>query len=197
MTAAAVMDLIFAPGFSTATAVTGLAGRGVGMDAVRMAVDRLGGRVGIESCPGEGTLVRFTLPLTLMMTAVMTVEAGGQLFGIPLDAVVQTVSVPHDRILPVGASHAFVLRDRTIPLLELADVLGQGRTMTPEAEAKVVVAAVRDGLGGLGVDRLGERMNVMLRPLDGLLTSLWGVAGTTLLGDGRVLIVLDLEEIFR
>ncbi|SDB73091.1 two-component system, chemotaxis family, sensor kinase CheA [Belnapia rosea] len=197
MTEAEVMDLIFAPGFSTATAVTGLSGRGVGMDAVRMAVDRLGGRVGIESRPGEGTLVRFTLPLTLMMTAVMTVEAGGQLFGIPLDAVVQTVSVPHDRILPVGASHAFVLRDRTIPLLELAEVLGQGRTMTPAAEAKVVVAAVRGGLGGLEVDRLGERMNVMLRPLDGLLTSLWGVAGTTLLGDGRVLIVLDLEEIFR
>ena len=89
-----VIDLVFAPGFSTASSVTELSGRGVGLDAVRTAVERMGGHVGIESRVGAGTVVRLTLPFSVMMTHVMTVEAGGQMFGIPLDAVVETVRVP-------------------------------------------------------------------------------------------------------
>ena len=191
----AAADLIFAPGFSTARIVTGLSGRGVGMDAVRTAIQRMGGRVAVTSRPGLGTTVRFAVPFTLMMSAVMTVEAGGQMFGVPLDAVVETVRIPRNRIAPIGAARAFVLRDRTIPLIDLAEAVGASRDETRDGDANVVVASVGGQVGGLEVDRLGERMDVMLKPMDGLLAGMPGIAGTTLLGDGRVLIVLDLEAL--
>ena len=192
-----VAELIFAPGFSTASEVTGLSGRGVGMDAVRMAVGRLGGRVTLENRPGHGAKVRLTLPFTMMMTRLMTIEAGGQVFGIPMDAVVETVKVARDRIVPVGDARAFVLRNRTIPLIDLAEALGERRAAATETDANVVVVAVGAELGSLEVDRLGERIDVMLKPMDGLLSGMPGVAGTTLLGDGRVLIVLDLQDLLQ
>jgi len=167
------------------------------MDAVRTAVERLGGRVSIESRAGLGTIVRFSLPFSAMMTRLMTVEAGGQLFGIPLDAVTETVRVARDRIVSVGAARAFVLRNRTIPLIDLARALGKTGEGAASADAMVVVAAIEGQLGGLEVERLGVRMDVMLEPTNGLLTSVQGIAGTTLLGDGRVLVVLDLLEILR
>jgi two-component system chemotaxis sensor kinase CheA len=192
-----VTDLIFAPGFSTATEVSAVSGRGVGMDAVRSAVERMGGRVTVRSRPGLGTTVRFVLPFTVMMTGVMTVEAGGQVFGIPLEAVVETVRLARDRIVPVGAARAFVLRDRTVPLIDLSEILGDRAEQTTTGEANVVVAQAGGQLGGLEVERLGERMDVMLKPMQGLLAGTPGIAGTTLLGDGRVLIVLDLQELLH
>ena len=93
------------------------------MDAVRTAVERVGGRVSIESRAGLGTTVRFSLPFSVMMTHVMTVEAGGQMFGVPLDAIVETVSVPRTAIKGIGAAQAIVLRNRTIPVFDLASVL--------------------------------------------------------------------------
>ncbi|WP_334162492.1 chemotaxis protein CheA [Phenylobacterium sp.] len=190
------VNLVFAPGFSTAAEVTSLSGRGVGMDAVRTAVERLGGRVRIASRAGEGTTVRFMLPFTVMMSRVMTVEAGGQVFGIPLEAVIETVRVPRGRIVPVGAAQAFVLRDRTAPLIDLGEVLGQPGAASGD-EANVVVATAAGQIVGLRVDRLGERMDVMLKPIGGLLSGAPGVAGATLLGDGRVLLVLDVAELLQ
>ena len=197
LTEAEVVDLIFAPGFSTAAEVTGLSGRGVGMDAVRVAVERVGGRVQIESHIGRGATVRFHLPFTVMMTRLMTVEAGGQMFGIPLDAVVETVRVPRAAITPIGAAQAFVLRERTLALCSLAQMLGGAQAGSAPVEATVVVVHAAGQLTGIEVDRVGERLDVMLKPMDGILTGMPGMAGTTLLGDGRVLIVLDLQEILQ
>ena len=190
-----VVDLIFMPGFSTADDVTDLSGRGVGMDAVRTAVERIGGRVTVDSEPGRGSTVRFILPFSVMMTRVMTIEAGGQMFGIPLDAVVETVRLPRDRIQAIGAAGAFVVRNRTIPLINLAQTLGNKRPEPEGPEAIAVIASIAGQLGALEVDRLGERVDVMLKPIEGLLCGTPGIAGTTLMGDGRVLLILDLQEI--
>jgi len=190
-----VADLIFAPGFSTAAEVTSLSGRGVGMDAVRIAVERMGGRVTLHSQPGVGTTVRFSLPFTVMMSAVMTVEAGGQMFGIPLEAIEQTLRLPRDRISLIGAAQAFVLRDRTVPLIDLAHSLGRGGGRDEAASANIVVTRSAGQWAGLEVDRVGDRMDVMLKPLEGLLAGMNGIAGTTLLGDGRVLLILDLQAL--
>ncbi|MDY6948322.1 MAG: chemotaxis protein CheA [Pseudomonadota bacterium] len=192
-----IIDLVFAAGFSTASRVTGLSGRGVGMDAVRNAVERVGGRVSIDSRAGLGASVKLLLPFSVMLTHVMTVEAGGQLFGIPFDAVVETLSVPTEHISGVGAAMAMVRRNRTLPLFELASLLEAQTPPRGGREALIVVATIAGHLGGLLVDRLGERMEVMLKPLDGLLAGLPGIAGTTILGDGRVLLVLDLPEVLR
>jgi two-component system chemotaxis sensor kinase CheA len=191
-----VLDLVFAPGFSTTDSVTEISGRGVGMDAVRTAVERVGGRVVMESRFGFGTTVRLTLPFSVMMTHVMTVEAGGQMFGIPLDAVVETVRVPVEAIAGVGAAKALVHRERTIPVLELADLLGVQET-SEDDQATIVVATIAGQLGGIKVDRLGERMEVMLKPPEGLLAGVAELTGTTILGDGRVLLVLDLNGVLQ
>jgi two-component system, chemotaxis family, sensor kinase CheA len=121
----------------------------------------------------------------------------GQAFGLPLDNVVETTIVSRDAIVPIGSSQAFVMRDRTIPLIDLADTLGLARDASEQHVAKVVVVSLAGQIGGIEVDRLGERMDVMLKPMDGLLGAMSGVAGTTLLGDGRVLVVLDVQEMFR
>jgi two-component system, chemotaxis family, sensor kinase CheA len=191
------LDLIFLPGFTTAKGVTELSGRGVGMDAVRTAVARLGGQVDVRSAVGEGTTVRVTLPFSVLVTQVMTVEAGGQLFGIPLDAIVETLRAGKDSIFPVGAAHAIVLRDRTIPLVRLADVLTTRPKEPRNDSGPIVIAQLGGELGAVQVDRIGERMEIILKPLDGLLSQLPGIAGSTLLGDGSVLLVLDLTELIQ
>jgi two-component system chemotaxis sensor kinase CheA len=197
MADADIINLIFSPGFSTASEVSGLSGRGVGMDSVKTAVERVGGHVGVESRPGRGAIIRLNLPFTVMMTRVMTVETAGQVFGFPLDTVVETAMVPRDRLVPVGKGRAFVLRDRTVPLIDLGETLGLPGSDRVNGEAKVVVTSAAGQVGGIEVEKLGERMDVMLKPMDGLLSGMRGVAGTSLLGDGRVLIVLDVQELFQ
>lgn len=190
-----IAELVFSPGFSTAAEVTEFSGRGVGMDAVRAAIERVGGSVTLASDPGRGTRVRFSLPFSVMMTQVMTVEAGGQRFGIPLDAVVETLRVPVKELARVGAAFALAHRNRTLPLLELGQLLQSGTAPPDAEEALIVVVSFAGQWGGIRVDRLGERIDVMLKPLEGLLSGLPGITGTTIMGDGRVLLVLDLAEI--
>jgi two-component system chemotaxis sensor kinase CheA len=166
------------------------------MDVVRATVERLGGRVSVSSRLQRGTIVRLALPFTVMMTKVLTVEAAGQVFGVPLDAVVETIKVAREAIVPVGAARAFALRNRTLPVIDLGEALGKPAN-APGSEVSVLIVSVAGQLGGLEVDRLGERIDVMLKPPEGLLAGVPGIDGTTLLGDGRVLIVLDLHEVFR
>ena len=192
-----VINIIFEPGFSTSADVTGLSGRGVGMDAVRSAVERLAGHVSVESRAGHGTTLRFILPFSVMMTRVMLVGAGEQMFGIPLDAVVETLRIGADRIAPIGAAQVVVIRDRTIPVVSLAEALDVTRTGRQEAEVTLVVTKIEGHYGALRVDRVGERMEVMMKPLDGLLTGMRGLAGSTLLGDGSVLLILDVDTLIQ
>ena len=197
----AVIELIFAPGFSTAATVTSLSGRGVGMDAVRSAVTRLGGSVGVTSQPGIGTSAVFTLPFTILMLRVMTVEVGGQIFGVPIDAVIETSRIPRHQIARLGAADAIVLRDRTVPLVRLADLLDLPAA-PPGSHANILVTwadgpARSEQLCALEVDTFGEQMDVMLRPMEGILAGAAGFAGTTLVGDGGVVLVLDLPELLR
>jgi two-component system, chemotaxis family, sensor kinase CheA len=195
MSDAEAVELIFAPGFSTASEVTNLSGRGVGMDAVRSAVERLGGQASVRGSQGRGTTVHLSLPLTVVMTRVMAVRVGHELYGIPLEGVVETAFVPASRILPVRDAEAFVLRDRTLPFVRLAELLDIPCPVEPRSGMKVVVMAVGDELVGIAVDGFAERMDVLMRPLTGILAGAPGVMGTTLLGDGNVLMILDIPEL--
>ena len=198
MTDADLLQLVFAPGFSTAATVTEVSGRGVGMDAVRTAIRRYGGQVELDTRAGQGTTVRFLLPFSVIVSQVMTVSAGGQTFGIPLEAVRETLRVPRQSISPVGAGHALVHRGRTVPLVELETLLDAERDGGQRNGDAVVVLFEIDGeRGAVEVDGVGERMEVMLKPLEGLLAGLPGIAGSTLLGDGSVLLVLDLGGLLQ
>lgn len=185
--------LIFAAGFSTASQVSAVSGRGVGLDAVRAAIEQLGGSIDIVSTLGTGTSVRLRLPLNAIMTRLLIVRVGGDRYGVPLDRIVETASVPSERILAVGAGQACVLRDRTLPVLDLAHLLGTASAPAPLTKLLVTEAAAEPV--GIIVDGFGERIDGLVRPRSGLLAGVPGVAGTTLLGDGGVLLVLDLAEL--
>ena len=187
--------LIFAAGFSTAERISDLSGRGVGMDVVRSAVEKAGGRISVTSELGRGTTVELSVPLSMAVTRIMTVTIGDRLFGIPMDAIAETVKLKRAQIVAIKDRSAFVLRNRIVPLVGLADLLD-----LPDAPAfgdEVAVLVVRVGVHtlGLAISAFGEGMEVILKPLDGILTGISGYAGTSLLGDGRVLLVLNLAEL--
>jgi len=190
----AAIDLVFSPGFSTAAEISAVSGRGVGMDVVRDAAVKLGGKVAIESETGQGTTVRFVLPVTMVLTKVMVVSCGEERYGLALDTVVETVRVSADRIVSVRAGRAFQLRDAVVPLVSLGDLVGAGASDAKPAE-RVVVARARGELVGFAVDAIVDRMDAAVRPMSGLLAGAPGVMGATLLADGAVLMVLDPAEL--
>ncbi len=187
-------DLIFMPGFSTATEVSAVSGRGVGMDVVRNAAISLGGRVSVESVRGRGATVRFVLPVAMVLTKVMIVTCGAERYGLALDSVVETTRVSADRIVSVRAGRAFLLRDEVAPLVSLGVLVGAPASEERSAE-RVVVVRVQGELIGFAVDAIVDRMDAAVRPMTGLLAGAPGVMGTTLLADGAVLMILDLAEL--
>jgi two-component system chemotaxis sensor kinase CheA len=190
----AAVQLVFRPGFSTAASVTALSGRGVGMDAVRASVEALGGRVSLASRPGAGSTIRLLLPQGASVTTVLLVRLGEEVFGVPTDVVAETARIPVDRILPLRQGEAFVLRDRTVPLLRLSALL---ELPAAPRGGMVRMAVVGSGTARVGVevDGFGGRADVLLRPLPGLLSGMPGLLGTALMGDGQVLMVLDMPEL--
>ena len=200
------MQLIFAPGFSTREAVSETSGRGVGMDVVRSTVVQHGGQVTLDSTAGQGTRVRLAMPMTMAVSYVMGVEANGQLFGVSMDNVVETVRVPTSSIQQVKQQEAIVLRDKTIPLRRLHTLLrldaadGNERQQAIDAmydtpQTAILVVRHQGEHVGLVVDDFQEGLDVIVKPLDGVLTAIRAYAGTALLGDGRVLLVLNLKEL--
>ena len=125
----------------------------------------------------------------------MTAYVGRQAFGIPFDAVVETVRIARGDISAIGAARAFVYRDRTVPVIDLSEALASRAEGGDAAEAILVVADIGGELAAFEVDRIGGSVDVMLLPLEGLLAGVPGVAGATLLGNGSVLIVLDLHQL--
>ena len=196
LTDEAVVDLVFSAGFSTASAVSDISGRGIGMDVVRAAIEQIGGRVSLESKVGIGTTVRLDLPMTIAMSRIMVVETGGQLFGIAMDAVSETVRVTPDRISTIKNNDGFVLRDRVVPIISLAELMKLPEQKRDVCEARLLVVMEAAGrIAAFEIDAIRDRLDVVLKPMQGLLAGARGYAGTTLLGNGQVLLVLDMKEI--
>jgi len=197
LTDAEAVNLVFAAGLSTAAVVSDLSGRGVGMDVVRAAVARVNGTIHLESELGKGTLLRLSLPLSMAVTNVMIVEADGQVFGVPMDLVVETVRVPRARIRTIKQSLATVLRGRIVALKALGALLGLPQEPRANADDELAVLVVRLGAEpvGLLVDQFHETADVILKPMTGVLAGLPAYAGSALLGDGSVLMILNLKEV--
>jgi two-component system chemotaxis sensor kinase CheA len=189
------LQLIFSAGFSTAAEVSDISGRGVGMDVVRATIERIGGRVTLKSRVGAGTTISLDLPPNIALLHIMVVEAGGQLFGIPMDAVSETLSLTPDRVSRIKNNEGFVRHERVIPICSLAAAMGLSDAVAQAAVRLIVVAEVGGKIAGLEVDAIHDRLEVVLKPMQGMLANARGYAGTTLLGDGRVLLVLDLNEV--
>ena len=191
-----VLDFIFSSGFSTAAQISDISGRGVGMDVVRSSVEQMEGNVSLTSSPGRGTTVRLDLPANIAMSRVMVVEAGGQVLGIPMDAVTETIRLTPDRISQIKSNAGFVLRDRVVPICALSELMNLPAVPQSDRGTKLlVVTEVGGKIVALEIDAIRDRLEVVLKPMEGLLSGTRGYAGTTLLGDGRVLLVLDLNEV--
>lgn len=187
------LALLFKAGFSTAGIVTDTSGRGVGLDVVKEAVDRLKGTVDIDSTPGEGTVFSITLPITLAIIEAILVNIGGQEFAIPVSAVEEVVGVPEHDVQNIGGREAVVLRDQTTSLVPLHKVLS-----LPEdeiADGPVVVIATATRRVAFRVGELIGQQEVVIKGLGSFLPRMRHVAGASILGDGRVILVLDPYEL--
>lgn len=190
---AAALGLIFLPGFSTSAQVTSVSGRGVGMDAVQAAVDRMRGRIEIDSRVGEGTRFVLRLPANALTTRLLVVEVGQDRYAVPFDQIAETARVGAERLLPLGTGTACVLRDRAVPVLSLAELLGGPDSGS--LPARLLVTHASGEPVALRVDGFSERIDAMVRHPTGLLAGVPSVAGTALMGDGGVLLVLNLPEL--
>jgi two-component system chemotaxis sensor kinase CheA len=191
------LQLIFLAGFSTAQQVTSLSGRGVGMDVVRSMVARVGGTITLQSQLGLGTTTTISLPLTMAVSHVMVVEAGGTTFGVPFSAIVETVRLPATGLKAIQGGEAMVLRDRLVPVCRLARVLGLEEAGRDDGSQAMLLARAGGEVVAFAIDEFHEAVDVIVKPLTGVLKDLDRYAGTALLGDGRPLLVLDLEEVVR
>jgi two-component system, chemotaxis family, sensor kinase CheA len=197
LTDAQAQELVFAPGFSTADAITDLSGRGVGMDVVRTALSNAGGTLELHSAPGAGTTLRLSLPLSVAVTNVMVVESDGQIFGVPMDLVVESVRLPMAAIRNIKQSMTTVLRGAIVPLVALNALLALPAEPQPNGDNELAALVVRAGgeRVGLLVDQFRGVIDVLLKPLPGELGRMACYAGSALLGDGSVLMVLNPKEL--
>lgn len=189
--------LIFAPGFSTAVRVTDVSGRGVGMDVVRTNVERLGGRVEVESTPGLGTRISLTLPLTLAIVRAMVVRAGERTFALPVTGVVETLRAPLAAIQSIGGRRVLLVRGRIIPLERLEGVFGglQSRLRDEAGTVDVVVVRSGDQELALAVDDFLGNQEIVLKSLSTFVGRPPGIAGATIMADGSVALVVDIPAL--
>ncbi|MDR2056164.1 MAG: Hpt domain-containing protein [Desulfovibrio sp.] len=190
------IELIFAPGFSSAEKITDISGRGVGMDVVRTNIKNLKGSVNTYSEVGKGTRFTLSLPLTLAIIDALMVNVSGQMYAIPLDAVSETTKIEAERLTDVKGRKAVTLRGEVLGVVELSEMLGLPRAETLPEVLSVVVIHDNERRLGLVVDRLLERQEIVIKPLGAYLGDLKGISGATIMGDGSVILILDPHEIY-
>jgi len=192
---AEIVNLIFAPGFSTAAAVTDVSGRGVGMDVVRRNVKSLGGHIGVESPAEGGTKVTLRLPLTLAIVDGQLVRIGDRPYVVPLLSIVESVQIDPKLVKRLnGQWDVYRLRDQLIPIVDSAEILGVRATATTDdRSARLLVIVEGDGQRlGLLVEELQGQQQVVIKSLEANFGRVPGLAGATILGDGGVAFILDI-----
>lgn len=195
MSEAQIHKFIFAPGFSTAAAVTSVSGRGVGMDVVRTNIDQIGGTIDIKSVAGEGSSVTIKIPLTLAIVSALIVEAGGDRFAIPQLAVVELVRAranSEHRIERIKDTPVLRLRNKLLPLMHLKKLLkiDDGSSADPE-NGFIVVTQVGNQTFGIVVDGVFHTEEIVVKPMSTKLRHIGMFSGNTILGDGAVIMIVD------
>jgi chemotaxis protein histidine kinase CheA len=195
MTPRELMSIIMKPGFSTAAEVSKTSGRGVGMDVVKKNVEKLNGTIEIDSKPGVGTRFRIKIPLTLAIIQALLVRVGSDMFTIPLAAVEETLRVFEDEISVIEGVEVIHLRDSTLSLLRLSEIFNIPSQATDLRKAFVVVVSTGMRQVGLVVDALIGQEETVIKPLVDYLQENSGFSGATILGDGRISLILDVYEL--
>lgn len=192
-------NLLFLPGFSTAKSVSALSGRGVGMDVVRSAIHALGGRVAIRSDFGKGTTFTISLPLTLAVLDGMVISVAGETLVVPLSSILETAAMRPDDVRTVaGATPVLQLRGSFVPLCDLGTEMGYHAPRPVVRDGTVLVTALENGnRAALIVDEIIEQRQVVIKGLGESYGRIPGVAAATILGDGRIALILDPADLVR
>lgn len=190
-------NLLFLPGFSTAATVSNISGRGVGMDVVKRSIQSLGGRIGISSTPHHGSVFTLSLPLTLAVLDGIAVSIGAQTFVIPLSAIVETLKPDAASYKELG-SHEYVIpvRGQFVPLIDVGFELSvRQRNQKPHEGVAILVETESNSQCALLVDKIQDQRQVVIKSLEANYGAIPGIAAATILGDGRVAMILDVDSL--
>lgn len=193
-----ILDFVFHPGFSTASEVTDVSGRGVGMDIVRNVVKKLDGQISIESELGQGSTFTISLPLTLAITQALMITVDGDTFAIPLNAVSETLTISPENIKKVRGKDVIVLRENTIPLVSASEIFGSENLDSfkkAESDLSVVILKSGDRFIGLIVEELLNQQEIVIKSLGNYLQDTEYISGATIIGDGDVALIIDVRDI--
>lgn len=192
-----LINLIFLPGFSTAKEVTETSGRGVGMDVVKTKISALGGTVHLDSQVGKGTKTTIKLPITLAIIQAILVQDTTQTFAIPTSHVSEIVRVKQEEVRSLGKSKAILLRDHVIPMIHLHELLGIPGSNEEEFELLIIYLGDENTKMGLVVDSVLRQQDILVKTLSETLAGIKGISGATILGDGQVVLVLDVGQFVK
>ncbi|MFP4496731.1 MAG: chemotaxis protein CheA [Vulcanimicrobiota bacterium] len=192
-----VLDFIFKPGFSTAEKITNISGRGVGMDVVKTAIEKMNGTINIDTTPGKGTCFIIRLPLAMTMIDAILIKAGNETYSIPADIVQKILKVNRKTFHEIYNRKVLPLKDTTLPYGYLTQVLDISEGPSPQDRNEIATLLIRcnDSLVALGVDEIIGKQKVVIKNLGGLLSSIKCISGASIHGDGNILLMLDGEEV--
>ena len=189
-------NLIFKAGFSTAEKVTKISGRGVGMDVVKTNIAKMNGTISINSELGVGTVITLKLPLTLAINQSLLVRQGDETFAIPLHSVIEVVNLNEQKIDSVNGQEVIRIRERILPLVRIGEVLDIPNSKKSEHAYAVIVGLAHHRIGLVADDLVGQK-EIVIKPLGSYLKQVEGIAGSTIMGDGHVIMILDVAQIIR
>lgn len=192
-----ILNFIFIPGFSTASKVTNVSGRGVGLDVVKANITKLNGIIDVQSTPGIGTKFILKLPLTLAIIQGLIVKVCDEIFIVPLSSVIEVVRIEPEQIHSVNGKEIIRLRDSILPLVRLEKIFNLGSSCYKNGNLYVVVVGLAERKLGLVVDALIGQKEVVIKSLGSYLKNVKGIAGATILGDGSVKLIIDIAQIFK
>ncbi|MCK9210216.1 MAG: chemotaxis protein CheA [Ignavibacteriaceae bacterium] len=193
-----IFNLIFLPGFSTAEKVTNISGRGVGMDVVKTNVTKLRGIINVESTVGKGTKITIKLPLTLAIIQGMIVKVHEDKLVVPLSSVIEVVRVNAKEIYTINQNEVIRIRDSVISLIDVNELVFHSNGRQKEDEWQyIVVVGVAEKQFGLKVDGLVGQKEVVIKSLGNYLGNIEGIAGSTIMGDGTIVMILDINELIN
>ncbi len=200
MTAQQIYQLIWEPGFSTAEKVTEISGRGMGMDIVRSKIEEISGTVEVDSRPGQGSVFTIKLPLTLAILPSLMAEIDGDVFALPVESIVEIVSIPRDQQKTVHGSKTAMIRGRVVSIVELPEIFTwnpspNDERVRPDGELTLVILGQEGAEIGLRVDVLLGEEDVVIKSMAENYRNVAGIAGASILGDGRVSLILDVSAL--
>ena len=186
-------NLLFLPGFSTASTVTNLSGRGVGMDVVKTTITSLGGRISIASRPGQGSVFSISLPLTLAVLDGMIVRVAGQTMVLPISSILETIRPTVRDLTRIGQNgHLLSIRGTYVPIIDLAEILGHGGgDFDPTNRILVLVRTEGKAQAALAVEDISDQRQVVIKSLSGNYGAIPGISAATILGNGKIALIID------